>query len=529
MNRILCTALLASWMQLPAAGPVTLKELHEGQNDTASWLMYGRNYSGWRYSEQTQINAKNVAGLQPRWIYQTGVNGKFESTPIVRDGLMYVTGPSNHAYALDLATGRPIWHYYKPIPAGVNLCCGQVNRGFAALGDKLYKVNLEATLAALDMKTGQPVWETSMEDPRKGYSATSAPLIVKDMVVTGMAGAEFGTIGFIDAYDAQSGKRRWRFHTVARPGEPGAESWGGDSWKRGGGSTWVTGTYDPELNLIYWGTGNPGPDFDGSVRPGDNLYTCSLVALDADTGKLKWHYQFTPHDVHDWDATSDPVLMELEQNGRKVKAVVMANRNGFYYALDRTNGKVVAAKAYTQVSWADGIGANGRPNLIAGQDPTDEGNKSCPGIGGGHNWQATTYSPATRLYYFTSSDGCQLYFKTAQDYVDGLWYQASTTQGLAQEPLTGSIVAVKPATGEIAWKFPLTSTPSTGLLSTAGGLVFGGDREGYLFALDAGTGKPLWRFQTGGVVIAPPVTYMFRGKQYVAVAAGASMFTFALP
>jgi alcohol dehydrogenase (cytochrome c) len=520
----LLTALLAM-----GAGPVTPKELLEAQGNASAWLMYGRNLAGWRYSEQTQINGSNVSRLAPQWIYQTGVNGKFETTPIVRDGLMYITGPSNHAYALDLATGRPIWHYVKPVPRGVNVCCGQVNRGFAVLGEKLYKVNLEATLVAIDMKTGNQVWESQIEDPRRGYSATAAPLIVKNLVIVGMAGAEFGTRGFLDAYDAETGKRKWRFWTVAGPGEPGAETWGGDSWKRGGGSTWITGSYDPELNLIYWGTGNPGPDFDGSVRPGDNLYTCSLVALDAATGKLKWHFQFTPHDVHDWDATHDPVLVDLELRGRKVKAVLVANRNGFYYALDRTNGKMLVAKAYTQVSWADGIRPDGRPNLIAGQDPTEDGNKSCPGIGGGHNWQATTYSPATGLYYFPSSDGCQLYFKYAQEYVDGLWYQASTTQGLADQPSTGSIVAVKPATGDIAWKFPLVSTPTAGLLSTAGGLVFGGDREGYIFAMDAATGKPLWRFQTGGMVIAPPISYEFRGKQYIAVAAGESMMTFALP
>jgi alcohol dehydrogenase (cytochrome c) len=515
---------------LTAADPVTYRELRDGQADASKWLMYGRNYSGWRYSELDEINAGNVARLVPRWMFQTGINGKFETTPLVRDGLMYITAPSNHAFALDLATGRPMWHYAKPVPKGVNLCCGQVNRGFAALGDKLYKVNLESTLVAIDSKTGQEVWETRVEDFRRGYSATLAPLVVKDMIIVGIAGAEFGTRDFLDAYDAETGRRRWRFWTVAGPGEPGAETWGGDSWKRGGGSTWITGTYDPELNVIYWGTGNPGPDFDGDVRPGDNLYTCSLLALDADTGKLKWHYQFTPHDVHDWDATSDPVLVDIDHQGRNVKAVVMANRNGFYYALDSVTGKLLAAKAYTQVTWADGINlTTGKPNLIAGQDPTETGNKSCPGIGGGHNWQATSYSPQTKLYYFNSTDGCQIYFKTTQDYVDGLWYQASTTQGIPQEPSTGSVIALKPATGDIAWKFHLVSGPSSGLLSTGGGLVFGGDREGYVFALDALNGKVLWKFQSGGVVIAPPITYRFKGKQYVAVAAGAAMMTFALP
>jgi alcohol dehydrogenase (cytochrome c) len=518
----LATAALAAW----SAEPVTVADLSSAQSDASTWLMYGRNYSGWRYSELADINAANVKKLVPAWIFQTGVPGKNETTPIVRNGLMYATGPGNNAWAIDLLTGRQIWRYGHPVPRGAQGCCGQVNRGFAILGDRLFKVNFEASLVALDVKTGQQLWGSQLDDYKKGYSATVAPLVVKDMVVVGIAGAEFGARGFLDAYDAATGKRRWRFWTVAGPGDPGAHTWGGDSWKRGGGSTWITGTYDAELNLIYWGTGNPGPDFDGSVRPGDNLYTCSLVAVDADTGKLRWHYQFTPHDLHDWDSTSDPVLLDVTKDGKRVKAVVMANRNGYYYALDRATGKVLAAKAYTKVTWADGIGADGRPNLIAGQEPTEEGNRSCPGIGGGHNWQATTFSPKSGLYYFTSTDGCQLYFKTYLDYLDGQWYQASTTQGIAEEPSGGSVVAVKPSTGEVAWKFELAGPPTSGLLSTAGGLVFGGDREGYVFALDAGTGKPLWRFQAGGMVIAPPITYRFRGRQHLAVAAGSSILTF---
>ncbi len=521
---VACAATLAS-----AAGPVTEQTLRAAQKDAATWLTYGKNYSGWRYSELDQVHAGNVARLQPQWIYQTGIFGKFETTPIIHDGLMFVTAPSNYAFALDLATGRPIWRYAKPLPRGVSICCGQVNRGFAMLGDKLYKVNLEATLVALDPKTGVEVWESQIDDIKKGYSATVAPLAVKNKIVLGIAGAEFGVRGFLDAFDAETGKRAWRFWTVAGPGEPGGDTWGGDSWKRGGGSTWITGTYDPELNLIYWGTGNPGPDFDGDVRPGDNLYTCSIVALDADTGKLKWHYQFTPHDVHDWDSTSDPVLIDYQHNGRMVKAVVMANRNGYYYALERATGKLLVAKAYTKVTWSDGIGPNGRPILISGQDPTETGNRSCPGIGGGHNWQATSYSPQTGLYYFPTTDGCQLYFKTHQEFVEGLWYQASTTQGLPTEPTMGSIVALAPSTGEVRWRYELVSPPTSGLLTTSGGLVFGGDREGYLFALDARTGKVLWKFQTGGMVIAPPISYSFRGKQYIAVAAGSAMFTFALP
>jgi alcohol dehydrogenase (cytochrome c) len=522
---ILLTALA---LLLCGAG-ITEQKLRNAQSDTATWLSYGKNYAGWRFADLAGINRSNVARLTPKWIFQTGLAGKFEATPLVFDRLVFVTGPSNHAYALDALTGRPIWHYQKQLPNGVSICCGQVNRGFAALGDTLFKVNLESKLVALDSKTGSTIWESEIDDIKKGYSATVAPLIAKNLVVIGIAGAEFGVRGFIDAYAADTGKRAWRFWTVAGEGEPGGKTWGGDSWKRGGGSTWITGTYDPELNLIYWGTGNPGPDMNGDDRPGDNLYTCSLVALDADTGKLKWHYQFTPHDVHDWDAIADPVLVDLKIKGKPVKAVVQANRNGFYYALDRATGKLLASRSYTKVTWADGIGADGRPNLIAGQDPTEEGNQSCPGIGGGHNWQATAYSPRSGLYYFTSTDGCQIYYKTKQDFIEGQWYQGSTTAGLPTQPTTGSIIAVDPATGETRWRTETVTPVSGGLLATAGGLVFTGDAEGYLIALDAASGKPLWKFQTGGRIIAPPISYSMDGKQYIAVAAGASLITFTLP
>jgi len=497
------------------------------QNDPGDWTSYAKNSLGWRYSELDQINTKNVAKLTAQWMYQTGVPGKTETTPLVFGGMMYITGPSNTAWALDALTGRPIWSYKSSPPARVDLCCGPVNRGFATLGGKLFKVNLEGTLLAMDAKSGAVLWQTQMEDYKKGYSATAAPIIVKNLVVTGMAGAEYGTRGFVDAYDPETGKRVWRFYTVPGEGEPGGDTWHGEAWKRGGGSTWITGSYDPKLNVIYWGTGNPGPDLNGDVRPGDNLYTCSLVALDADTGKLKWHFQFTPHDVHDWDAVGDPIAVDIVMNGKTVPAVIEANRNGFFYALDRTNGKLLLAKAYTKVTWADGIGADGRPILIAGHDPTEEGNMTCPGMGGGHNWQATAYSPQTGLYYFTSSEHCMLFFKTKQDFVEGEWYQASTVD--RNSPGSGRIVALDPKTGTAAWNFEMVSGPTSGLLATAGGLVFGGDAEGYVIAFDARTGKVLWKFQAGGTIIAPPITYSLDGRQYVAVAAGQTMMTFALP
>jgi alcohol dehydrogenase (cytochrome c) len=499
------------------------------QTKPDEWRTYGHNTQGWRYSELSQIDAGNVARLTPKWIYQVGLEHRFETTPLVFDGLMFLAGPSNHSWALDVRTGRPVWHYRRTPPTRLNLCCGEVNRGFAVHEDKLFRVTIEGTLVALDAKSGTVIWETTLADYKKGYSATGAPLVVKNMVLTGIAGAEFGTRGFVDAYDVKTGKRVWRFYTVPADGEPGSETWSGDSWARGGASTWITGTYDPELNLVYWGTGNPGPDMDGDVRRGDNLYSCSVVALDADTGELKWHYQFTPHDVHDWDAISDPVLVDLTVDGRQVKALIQANRNGFFYTLDRTNGRVLKAKAYTKVTWAERIDEKGRPVLIAGQDPTEEGNLACPGLGGGHNWQATAYSQQTGLYYFSSSEHCQLFYKTKQEFVAGEWYQASTVEGPQKSPGSGSIVAVDPTTGETKWRFNMVSTPSAGILATAGGLVFTGDPQGYVIAFDARTGKVLWKFQTGGPVAAPPITYSLDGTQYIAVAAGGSVLAFALP
>ena len=499
-----------------------------GQN--TDWLSYGLTAGGTRSSELKQIDRGNVARLAPKWIFQSHVAGGMETTPLVTGGLMYVTGVSNNAWALDARTGKSIWRYASTPPkGGLGLCCGEVNRGFAKIGNKLFKVNIEDHLVALDAKTGAVLWDTEIADYRKGYSGTVAPLAVKNLVVVGTAGAEFGIRGFVDAYDADTGKRVWRFYTVAGPGEPGGDTWGGASWQRGGGSTWVTGTFDPELNLVYWGTGNPGPDMNGDVRPGDNLYTCSIIALDADTGKLKWHFQATPHDSHDWDAVADPVLADLTIGGRRVKAVIQANRNGFFYALDRTNGKLLTAKSYTKVTWATGIGTDGRPKLVPGQDPTEDGTVSCPGLGGGHNWQATSYSPGTGLFYFGSTDGCHVYYKTKYEPIEGQWYQLSTVDDVKKDPATGSIVAVDPTTGDTEWRLELLDSPSGGMLTTAGGLLFTGDRYGYLIALDAKSGKVLWKFQTGSGIGSAPITYELDGKQYIAVASGGDIIAFGLP
>ena len=521
-------SLLAMVLAASAAATVTEQQLREAQIDSSTWLTYGKNYLGWRYSELTEINTRTVSRLAPRWIYQSGFVGANETTPLVFGGMMFVTGPSNNAAALDLLTGKQIWRYHKPAPSGLDLCCGQPNRGFAALGDKLFKANIEGTLVSLDAHSGGVLWEREVADYKQGFTMTGAPLVVKNKVLVGIAGAEFGTRGFIDAYDAATGERAWRFYTVPAKGEPGGETWDGESWQRGGGSTWITGTYDPDLNLVYWGTGNPGPGMDGGGRSGDNLYTCSLVALDADTGKLRWYYQFTPHDTHDWDAVADPVLIDIAVKHQKVKAVVQANRNGFFYALDRTNGRLLEGAPYTKVDWTTGIGGDSRPVMVPGKEPSEQGTRACPGLGGGHNWSATSYSLETRLFYFGSADGCEFFYRHKQEFHEGQWYQASTNSTIPDEPHTGAVLAVDPATGRTMWRYEMLEPSSAGTLATAGGLVLTGDSQGYLIALDARTGKPLWHFQTGGAMRAPPITYILNGKQQIAVAAGASIITFAL-
>ncbi|MGH9592867.1 MAG: pyrroloquinoline quinone-dependent dehydrogenase, partial [Bryobacteraceae bacterium] len=360
----------------------------------------------WRYSTLDQIDTSNARNLSAQWVFQSASLGQFETTPLAIDGVLYGTGQDNRAFALDARTGRPIWRYQRNLPDKIQACCGMVNRGFAALGDKLFMATLDAHVIALDRKTGNVIWDVAAADYRQAYVFTVAPLVVKDKIIVGIAGGEYGISGFIDAYSAQTGKRVWRFNTVPAPGQPGHETWAGDSWKTGGAPAWLTGSYDPDLNLIYWPTGNPSPSDYGAERGGDNLYSNCMLALDADTGKLKWHFQFTPHDLHDYDATQIPVLLDADWQGKPRKLLIQANRNGFLYVLDRADGSFLSAKPYANVTWATRIGSDGRPEVAPGSEPTLEGVRVCPGALGATNWFSPSYDPQTKLLYVASSVEC---------------------------------------------------------------------------------------------------------------------------
>ena len=489
-----------------------------------TWPTYSGNYNGHRHSPLDQINVRNVARLKPAWVYQLRELHNFETSPLVVDGVMYISEPPSNATALDVRTGRPLWAYRRPLPPDIRVCCGQVNRGVALLGQTVFIGTVDAHLVALDAVTGRVLWDVTVADYKTGHSITVAPLVVRDKVIVGISGGEYGIRGFLDAYEPKTGVRIWRFWTVPGPGEPGHDTWAGDSWKIGAAPTWVTGSYDPELNLLYWGTGNPGPDYNGSVREGDNLYSDSLLALDPDTGKLRWYFQFTPHDTHDWDSNHVPVL--IDDGPRKLVAV--ANRNGFYYLLDRRTGAFVLGKAYGKQTWARGLDAKGRPSEVPGMEPSIEGTVVYPGLHGATNWMSPSYSPITKLFYVaTREEGTTIYKGTAE-YRPGAFFSAGGIRGIPGVEPSGSLKALDALTGVQRWEFPLYSPPWAGVLSTAGGLVFGGSNEGQFFALDATTGKPLWRFSTGGTIIASPISYMSEGKQYIAIAAGHALFVFAL-
>jgi alcohol dehydrogenase (cytochrome c) len=507
----------------------TFEELRDAPQTKGNWPTYSGSYNGWRYSPLDQIGTANADRLKVKWVYQMPTTHKVETTPLVVDGVMYFTEPPSNVVAVDAATGKRYWRYERVLPSRINVCCGQVNRGVAILGDRVFVGTVDAHLVSLDARTGAVLWDVKVADYKTGHSITVAPLAVKGMVVCGISGGEYGIRGFLDAYDAKTGKRLWRHWSIPEPGQPGGDSWTGNSWKTGGGPTWVTGSYDAAQNLIIWGTGNPSPDWNGDSRRGDNLYSDSAIALDADTGKMKWYFQFVPHDVHDWDAVQVPVLVDDEWEGRQRKLVYWAHRNAFFYVLDRETGKFLLGKPFATQTWAKGLDPNGRPIRMPNIDPTPEGTYLYPGVQGATNWYSPSYSPKTGLFYLATWENRGVYRKGEQEYSPGNRYIGSVPLiDLPDDPGHGAIRAINPKTGDKVWEYRLHTKPWAGVLSTAGGLVFGGSDEGYLFALDAQTGKEIWRMNAGGMIRANPMTFLSNGKQVVAIAAGASIFTFEL-
>jgi alcohol dehydrogenase (cytochrome c) len=519
------------WVSASLDAQVPYARLVRADRDSANWLTYSGAYGAQRYSGLAQITSRNVGSLKVAWVFQEAGTGTMEATPIVADGIMYVTEPPSSVVALDARTGRTLWRWAPTMPSDVGyIGAGIFNRGVALLDSTVYVATLDARLVALDARSGAVRWSTVVADNKAGYFMTAAPLAINGKIVVGTSGGEAGIRGFVDAYDARTGARLWRFYTIPAPSEPGSETWTDTaSWRTGGGATWLTGSYDPELDTIYWGVGNPGPDWNGDPRGGDNLYTCSLVALDASTGKLRWHFQFTPHDTHDWDATEVPVLFDGAINGRTRKIVAMANRNAFYYLLDRTTGEFLLGREYARQTWAKGIDPTGRPIELQGKAPSDEGTLVYPSLQGSTNWFSPSYSPQTRALYVAVREMGSYYYKADAEYKPGTPFMGGGERALTGDSASGAIRAIDALTGARRWNFPIHSPPWAGVLSTAGGLVFAGSEEGNFFALDARTGKSLWDFQTGGGVRAGPMSFMIDGKQYIGIAASRNVYVFSLP
>lgn len=532
----------------PTTG-VTFARLLKANQEPQNWLTYGGTYQSLHYSELKEITPENAKDLELKWVFQARWLDPYETTPLVVDGVLY-TMQGDDVVALDATTGRLFWIYRWTPASDARLCCGRISRGLAILGDTLYMAGVDAHLLAIDAKTGTLLWNTTVAKTASSYTMTVAPLVVKDKVIVGVAGGEYGIRGFIAAYDARTGKEVWRFYTVAGPGDPGRDSWGGDSWMHGGGSVWATGSYDPETNLTYWGVGNAGPDYNGDVRPGDNLYTSSLVALDVDTGKLKWHYQANPHNEFDWDAVQVALLANINWQGKPRKVILWADRNGFFYVLDRATGQFLLGKAFVKQNWNIGFDEHGRPIMSPNAKSSTEGTLIFPDNQGGTNWFNPSFSPRTGLFYLNARENYStMFYKGKQDYEEGNRYDGrghrpfdrpSLVPGADEEKFT-AVRALEPQTGEKKWEFKLNSGNSlhtfegwqttfgaAGILTTATDVLFTGGREGYFFALDARTGAPLWKATLGGPLIMNPITYSVNGKQYVAVNAGTCLFVFGL-
>lgn len=519
-------------------GQVTFDRILHSNREPQNWLTYSGTVNGQRHSLLTQITPANVKNLELQWIWQARSTEKFEATPLVVDGVLYTVQAPDDVVALDAATGRIFWTFpYTPPPEAV-VCCGRVNRGLAILGDTLFMGTLDARLIAIDAKNGKPLWNVQIAKPSEGYAITHAPLVVKDKVIVGTAGGDRGIRGFIAAFDARTGKEVWRFNNIPGPGEPGHDTWSGDSWMKGGAAVWNTGSYDPDLNLTYWGTGNPWPDTNGDVRLGDNLYSDCVLALDADTGKLKWYYQFTPHDQMDYDSTQVPVMADMpwrDKNGqtRTRKVMMWGNRNGVFYVLDRATGEFLLGKPFVKTNWLTGFDEKGRPMRAPDKVPTPEGSLIMPTVLGGTNWYPPSYSPSTGLFYISAWENTgTISVKGGR----GRPYGGPTpmaqvnlfTNTKREEDGYGVVRAIDPKTGEKKWEYKMTDITWAGVLTTASDLLFSGGREGYFYALNARTGELLWKIALGGQVNSGPMSYSVNGKQYIAVSAGSSLFAFAL-
>lgn len=524
---------------------VTSDRLLRAASEPENWLTYSGAYASQRHSLLRQIDLSNVRNLEQKWVLQNQVFGAWQSSPLVVNGVMYLTQRPNDVMAVDAKTGRMFWLYRYTNSGVQQVCCGANNRGVAMLGDTLFMGTLDAHLVAIDAKNGRPLWNIAVADDKLAYSITLAPLVIKGKVIVGVGGAEYGIRGFVAAYDAHTGKELWRFYTVPEPGQPGSDTWAGDAWRTGGGSVWVTGSYDPALNLTYWGVGNPGPDWNPDQRPGDNLYTDSVVALDADTGTLKWHYQFTPNDAYDYDAVQVPVLVDMDWRGVPSKVMLWANRNGFFYVLDRVTGRFLSGTPFVKVNWASGFDNKGRPI----QTPQPAGMPTWPGNQGGTNWYSPSYSPRTGLFYVSAwVNYASIYRKETVTYEPGRRFNGGGFQVVAPTPDAptvgigrrspinnwtdavghGAVIAIDPRTGQQKWKFDQYDVTDSGILTTATDLLFTGGREGYFHALDARTGALLWKVSLGGQIVNGPISYAVDGTQYVAVISGNSLVAFAL-
>lgn len=491
--------------------------------DPSQWLSFSRDLGNQRFSPLKQIHRANVRNLVPAWSFQPGVADGLQSSPLFVNGVLYLTTSWNHVFAIDARTGAELWHYRRRLPEKLKYCCGPVNRGVAILNDTLYLGTLDAHLVALNARDGRLRWDVEVGRVEDNLSITSPPLIVGNKVITGMAGGDFPSRGFIAAYDAATGKQVWRFYTIPGAGEPQVDTWSGDSWKTGGGATWMNGAYDPTLNLVYWGTGNPFPDFDGDVRQNSNLYSDAVVALNPDNGKLVWHYQYTPHDVWDYDGVNELVFVDdLLHNGKRYKAIVHADRNGHFFALERATGKFLYAKPFVRVTWTKGYDEQGRPAVDPAMIPSYEGVEVCPGAAGGKEWNAMSYSPLTRLVYVPVIENCATFYN---------YGEVAKKKGLSPGPngfrylpgkAFGKVMAIHADDGRIAWEVKTRTPMGTGMLATAGNLLFTGNAEGSFQAFDAEKGALLWSYQTGSGIRAAPISFVLDGQQYVAIASGMS-------